>query len=221
MLLAASFFLTALIYASVGFGGGSTYNALLVLADADYRALPVISLLCNLIVVTGGVWCFFRAGHISFHRLWPWIFTSIPAAWLGGFIKVDKALFLGLLGGALLFSALRLLWQKPHAIKIGLNINPASQSLWPTLCAGGGLGFLAGLTGIGGGIFLAPVLHFLRWGNAKSIAGACSFFIMVNSLAGLFIAAGRYYFILSRCRLRLCAGGKCRAAETNKKSLSD
>lgn len=196
MFLVPAFFMTALIYACVGFGGGSTYNALLVLAHTDYRILPVIALLCNLIVVTGGVWRFSRAGHVSFRRVAPWIMASIPAAWFGGFIRVDKHVFVGVLAAALLVSAVHMLWPRramlAPAVASGVmggegmhKTRASGQDLFFALPVGGALGFLAGLTGIGGGIFLAPVLHFLKWDQSKAIAGACSLFILINSLAGL------------------------------------
>lgn len=181
-LLAALFFVTALLYASVGFGGGSTYNALLVLHDADYRLIPSIALVCNIIVVAGGVWRFSRASHLPFRRLAPFIMASVPAAWIGGRIPVSETVFIGALGFALLASGLRLAFEKEPEIGPG-DIKPAPPAL--AFAVGAALGFLAGLVGIGGGIFLAPVLYFLRWDRPRAIAGACSFFILFNSLAGL------------------------------------
>ena len=107
--LAALFFLTAALYASVGFGGGSTYIALLALADLDYRALPVIALLCNIIVVFGGTLRFHARGLVDWGRIWPIILLSVPAAWLGGRIPIEQEMFLLLLGGSLLVAALLLL----------------------------------------------------------------------------------------------------------------
>lgn len=96
------FFVTAAIYASVGFGGGSTYNALLVLHGTDYRILPGIALVCNILVVAGGVIRFHFARQLSVQRLLPFLITSVPAALLGGRIPLSETLFVGLLGGALL-----------------------------------------------------------------------------------------------------------------------
>ncbi|MFK7867015.1 MAG: sulfite exporter TauE/SafE family protein [Alphaproteobacteria bacterium] len=184
-MLTALFFVTALIYACVGFGGGSTYNALLVLNDTDYRILPFIALGCNIIVVSGGVWHFARAGHIKLNHILPWIVFSVPAAWLGGFITVSESIFIGLLGGALLLSGVKMLWPDKHEpTQTKAAIKPVSSYYVPLL-VGLILGFIAGLTGIGGGIFLAPILHFVRWSNSKNIAGACSLFILVNSCAGI------------------------------------
>lgn len=182
--LSLSFFVTALLYAAVGFGGGSTYNALLALAEVDYRVMPVLALICNLIVVSGGTYRFVRAGHLNLRRVAPWVVASVPAAWIGGYIYVPEKIFIGTLGFSLLFAGLQILQQAFRDRKIyvvmGRDLHPAIP-----FGIGAGLGFLAGLVGIGGGIFLAPVLYLLRWGHARKIAGTCSFFILVNSVAGL------------------------------------
>lgn len=180
-LLAALFFLTALAYASVGFGGGSTYNALLVLNNVDYRLLPAIALACNIIVVTGGVYRFGGAGQIDWRRIMPWIAASVPAAWIGGRLPVPEAVFVGLLAAALTVAGVQLLLPTKERLQ-GVQ-QPVPTAL--AVGAGGVLGFLSGVTGIGGGIFLSPLLHALAWAPARQIAGASSLFILVNSLAGL------------------------------------
>lgn len=179
--LALAFFITAILYASVGFGGGSTYNALLVLNGADYRILPAIALLCNIIVVSGGVWRFGAGGHINLPKIAPWIAASIPFAWIGGRLPVSEFVFIGLLGVALAAAGLRMMFQRdPTSIKETHN-HPA----WLAATIGGALGFVSGLVGIGGGIFLAPILYMLRWDKPRAIAGACALFILVNSISGL------------------------------------
>lgn len=178
--LAGAFALTALAYAMVGFGGGSTYTALLVLADADFRILPAISLACNVTVVGGSVIQYARARLIPWRRLWPLIACSVPAAWLGGMLEIPERLFVTLLGLALLASAIALMIRKPAATSRPPRL---MRGLTPAL--GGGIGLLAGLVGIGGGIFLAPLLHLLRWDGAKAIAASAATFILANSLAGL------------------------------------
>lgn len=175
------FFLTAALYASVGFGGGSTYNALLVLAGVDYRILPTIALACNIIVVAGGSHAFARSGHLRLKRIAPFLITSVPAAWAGGRIPVSETIFIGVLGFSLLAAGLHLVLDRNR----DLDGDMKSAAPWLAWAAGGLIGFISGLVGIGGGIFLAPVLYFIRWGKPKEIAGACSLFILANSLSGL------------------------------------
>lgn len=182
ILLAALFFITALLYASVGFGGGSTYTALLIMSGTDYRLIPIIALSCNILVVSGNVVRYTRAGLIDWQRIWPLICLSIPAAWLGGRIVIAQDIFIGLLAIALFIAAIRLLTsQKTVAAKIETQNTPK----WINAVIGGAIGFYAGLVGIGGGIFLAPMLHALRWGRAQQISASCSLFILVNSIAGI------------------------------------
>ena len=177
--LAAAFFATALLYASVGYGGGSTYSALLALSGVDYRLLPAIALACNIVVVTGGTIRFARA------RITPWrgalLLTGIaaPAALLGGLTPIDKNAFLTLLGASLVLTALTML--VPVREREG---QPAALARWMPFVAAP-IGYLAGLVGIGGGIFLAPLLHLTRWNSARAIAATASLFILVNSLFGL------------------------------------
>jgi len=176
------FFIVAALYAAVGFGGGSTYNALLVLNGTDYRILPAIALACNIVVVSGGVWRFSRERLLDVKALLPFLLASVPAAWIGGQLPVSETVFIGLLGGALLISGVRLLLQRDFVFD-----TQAKRSI-PLLLAGftgGGIGLLSGLVGIGGGIFLAPVLYSLRWDTPRKIAAACSLFILANSAAGL------------------------------------
>jgi uncharacterized membrane protein YfcA len=179
-MLAAAFALTALLYAAVGFGGGSTYSALLALAGFDYRLLPVLALACNVVVVAGSSIRFARAG------LTPWrgaaLLTGIaaPAAFLGGLMPIKEAVFLTLLGASLVLTGLTLLLPQT-SIAEG---KPTRGARWMPLLAAP-IGFLAGLVGIGGGIFLAPFLHLTRWNNARAVAATAALFILVNSLFGL------------------------------------
>ena len=177
--LAAAFFLTALLYASVGFGGGSTYNALLALAGTDYRLLPLIALSCNIVVVAGSTVRFARAGVV------PWkgaaLLTAIaaPAAFIGGLVPIAEGAFLGLLGTSLLLTALTMM------IPLGQSGEAPSRMARYVPLAAAPLGLLAGITGIGGGIFLAPLLHLTRWRDARAIAATAALFILVNSIFGL------------------------------------
>jgi len=181
-MLIGLFCVTAMLYASVGFGGGSTYNALLVLNGTDYRILPTLALSCNILVVAGGLWRFHTSGYLNIKRMVPFLVASVPAAWFGGRLIVSETLFIGLLGFALLLSGLRLLTQRT-IITETVTLAPRTTSLAPII--GAIIGLLSGVVGIGGGIFLAPILYFLKWGSARQIAAACSLFIFTNSIAGL------------------------------------
>jgi uncharacterized protein len=176
--LAALFALVAIVYASVGFGGGSTYTALLGLWGVEYQLIPVISLLCNIIVVTGGSIRFVRAGLVKWRDVLPLLAVSAPLAFLGGLVPLKQWLFLVILGGALLLSAIALLAQ-PEKMTARRMPRPL------LLCISGAVGLLAGLSGIGGGIFMAPVLHLIRWADGRRIAAFASLYILINSITGL------------------------------------
>lgn len=179
-LLAGLFALTALLYSAAGFGGGSTYTALLVLTGRGAPEVPVVSLTCNILVVAIGAWRFARAGHVDLHRIWPLFAASVPAAFVGGALPVGPILFVGLLAASLFVAGLAMLYRPRDAEKPPRTY---ARALEPLL--GGALGLLAGVVGIGGGVYLAPVLHLLRWGSAHVIAGTCAVFILVNSVAGV------------------------------------
>ena len=179
--LATAFFATAVLYASVGFAGGSTYTALLVLAGTSIAILPIVSLTCNLIVAGGGTHRFAKAGLVPWRRLWPLLAVSVPAAFIGGALPVSKPVFVALLGGSLLVAGLLLLLQREP---IDAGEHPAHyRILGPAIALP--LGLLSGVVGIGGGIFLAPVLHLIGWDRAKRVAASASVFILVNSLSGV------------------------------------
>jgi uncharacterized membrane protein YfcA len=181
--LALAFFVTALLYSSVGFGGGSTYNALLALSAADISTVPIVSLTCNIVVVALGSWRFVRGGHVEWHRFWPLAVLSVPAALLGGYLSTPIWLFVGLLAAALAISGLLMLWQPLWRRDLH---EPAERSRRAAdVASGAALGLLAGITGIGGGIYLSPLLHLRRWASSKTIAGTCATFILVNSISGL------------------------------------
>lgn len=176
--LALLFGLIALIYASVGFGGGSSYTALLTFTGIDKSLIPVISLACNIVVVTGGTWRFWKAGLIDWRAVLPLLLVSAPLAFLGGLTPLKETTFLLILGLMLLLSAIALI----------LPLDRLPQRKWPQpviLGLSGVVGLLAGLSGIGGGIFMAPVLHIIRWAEAKRIAAFASLYILVNSITGL------------------------------------
>jgi uncharacterized membrane protein YfcA len=183
LILAALFFVAAVAYSSVGFGGGSTYNALLILSGMDYRLVPAIALSCNILVVSGGVYHYSRVGVLSFKKLLPFVALSVPMAWLGGRLPVSEQVFIGLLGFSLLVAAAQML-VKTKSEKAFTEYSDARY--WLTAApVGAFIGLLAGITGIGGGIFLAPVIYFLHLAPARTVAGITSSFILVNSIAGL------------------------------------
>ncbi|MCC7343823.1 MAG: sulfite exporter TauE/SafE family protein [Deltaproteobacteria bacterium] len=178
------FFLTALVYATAGFAGGSTYLALLALFALPYEAMPKVALLCNLVVAGGGFWVFLRAGYFSPKKVLPFVLTSIPMAYLGGRIPLGKTLFLWLLALSLLAAGLRMLLSERS---FAVRREPSWGRAWALgLPIGAVLGLLSGLVGIGGGIFLSPVLYFLGWSHSREAAAAAAFFILVNSVSGLF-----------------------------------
>lgn len=179
--LAAGFFATAVLYASVGFAGGSTYTALLVLAGTSIAILPVVSLLCNLIVASGGAWRFEKARLVPWRRLLPLLAVSMPAAFVGGALPVSKPVFIALLGSSLLLAGLLLLFQR-EPVDAGEHAG-RHRVLGPLIALP--LGLLSGIVGIGGGIFLAPVLHLIGWDRAKRVAACATVFIFANSIAGL------------------------------------
>ncbi|MBY0342768.1 MAG: sulfite exporter TauE/SafE family protein [Sphingomonadales bacterium] len=180
VLLALAFAVTALLYASVGFGGGSTYSALLALSGLDYRLLPLVSLACNIVVVAGGSIRFARSGLTPWKKALVIVALGAPASFVGGLTPIKEATFLGLLGGSLILTALTML----IPVRAEAGGMPTRAARFMPLAAAP-LGFFAGLVGIGGGVFLAPLLHLVRWHEARGIAATASLFILVNSLFGL------------------------------------
>lgn len=183
--LATLFLLTAALYASVGFGGGSTYIALLALADLDYRLLPIVALICNIIVVLGGTIRFQARNLIEWRRIWPILLLSVPAAWVGGRLAIDRDSFLILLGISLTVAALLLLAEPFFRQRSDTFQTDGIPQPWFAPITGGGIGFLSGMVGIGGGIFLAPILLLINWSDSRRIAATASVFILVNSVSGL------------------------------------
>lgn len=181
-LLALLFFIVALVYASAGFGGGSTYLAVLALAGVEFMTMRSTALVCNLVVVGGSCWLFYRQKLIQLREVLPFALVSIPAAVIGGWLALEERGFFILLGVSLLLSGIAMLLQpRARAVEISERAkHPAFKVL-----AGGGTGLLAGLVGIGGGIFLSPIAHLARWAAPHRIAGLTACFILVNSAAGL------------------------------------
>jgi len=174
------FFATAALYATVGFGGGSTYTALLVMMDDAIWRIPIIALICNIIVVAAGSYLAVTRRAFVWQHAAPFFIASVPLAFIGGLIALRDETYITLLAISLLLAGLRLLLIGDKDI-----IASPTQSTGKAIAIGGALGLLSGMVGIGGGIFLAPILYYLRWADSKTIAALCSFFILVNSLAGL------------------------------------
>ena len=176
------FFIIAIIYASVGFGGGSSYIAILALYGLPFKEIRLIALCCNIIVVVGGVALYIMHGYVNWKKILPLICISIPCAFAGAMVKLSETNFYLVLSVVLIISAI-LLWIM--TIKKHVEIRQAKDLPIINGSIGGAVGFISGLAGIGGGIFLSPLLHILRWDAAKRIAATASVFILVNSLAGL------------------------------------
>ena len=182
-LLAILFLVTAALYSSVGFGGGSTYLALLLIWGIPYFVFPVIALSCNIIVVSGNCFNYIRAGNLNFRLLYPYLIGSIPLAYVGGSLPLGKQLFEILLFIVLLVAGILLLFSFKS-----YNDEDKSYRKIPIFISaliGGLLGFISGIVGIGGGIFLSPVLFLIKAGRPKHIATIASLFILINSISGL------------------------------------
>ena len=183
-LLVVLFLVTAILYSSVGFGGGSTYLALLLIWGIPYFVLPVIALSCNIIVVSGNCFNYIRAGNLNFKLLLPYLIGSIPLAYVGGSLPIEKKLFEVLLFIVLAASGILLLFNfKSYDDKEkSYKKIPISISIF----IGGILGFISGVVGIGGGIFLSPILFLMRADRPKNIVTMASLFILINSIFGIF-----------------------------------
>ena len=182
--LISAFLITAFLYASVGFGGGSTYNALLILYNVDYLLIPKIALTCNLIVVIGGTIRYQLNNLIPWKKVLPLIIFSAPFAWIGGRLPIDKELFLAILGTSLLISGILLLIRKEEIENFSKSVN-SKIGIFLFSIMSALIGFVSGLVGIGGGIFLSPILHLTKTIPSMNIAAISSVFIFVNSIAGL------------------------------------
>lgn len=184
VLLCLGFFVVATLYSSVGFGGGSSYLALLTLFLGSFFAIRSIALICNLVVVSGSTYLYFKNGHAKLKDFLPFVIASIPLAYLGATFRLKENVFFIILGISLILSATFLALQT-----FNLKREKPETKEYPgylSYVLGAGIGFLSGLVGIGGGIFLAPILNHLKWNKAIKIAALASFFILVNSISGLF-----------------------------------
>ena len=187
IVLVAGIALVAFLYSSVGHAGASGYIAVMTLCGLTATFIRPTALVLNILVATIGSFQFWRAGYFSWRLFWPFALLSIPAAYLGGYLPVPAAILKVVIGLVLLFSAARLFFRQ------GDPPDTAPPAVPAAIAAGAGLGFLAGLTGTGGGIFLTPLLLFCHWASIRGAAAVSAVFILVNSVAGLigFISSGR------------------------------
>ena len=184
IILSILFFITAILYSSVGFGGGSTYLALLLIWDIPYYIFPVIALLCNIIVVSGNSINYIRAGNHNFKLLIPFLIGSIPFAFFGGTLKIDKEIFEILLFFVLSIAGVLLLINNKSYENENLIIKKLNSIY--SFVIGSMLGLISGIVGIGGGIFLSPILFLLKAAYPKQIVTTASLFILLNSISGIF-----------------------------------
>ncbi len=175
------FLVIAFIYSSVGFGGGSSYLAILAMYSLPYKELRLIALICNIIVVAGGTIVFILHNEVKWKKILPIAIVSVPMAFFGASLKLKQDVFFIILGCSLLIAAV-MLWLKTRRSD---TVVPAEKNYVRDGLLGGVIGFLSGLVGIGGGIFLSPILNLLRWDNSRKIAATASVFILVNSLSGI------------------------------------
>jgi len=169
----------AFLYSSVGHAGASGYIATMTLLGLAATVIRPTALVLNILVATIGSFQFWRAGHFSWKLFWPFALLSVPAAYLGGYIQPSASILRILIGLVLLFSAARLIFRRGDPAETVAPSKPTAVGV------GAGLGFLSGLTGTGGGIFLTPLLLFCRWAHIRQAAAVSAVFILVNSIGGL------------------------------------
>jgi uncharacterized membrane protein YfcA len=179
IIIILAIFVVAILYSSVGHGGASGYLAVMAFLAVAPEVTRPTALVLNLFVASIAAIQFYRAGHFSWSVFWPFAATSIPFAFVGGMIVLPTAAYKIVLGLVLLFAAFRLAW------KFTRDIDPEPPKIWLALVIGAFIGLLSGLVGVGGGIFLTPVLLLMNWAETKTAAGVSALFILVNSAAGL------------------------------------
>jgi uncharacterized membrane protein YfcA len=178
-LVILAIFVVAVLYSSVGHGGASGYLAVMALLAVPPDVTRPTALVLNLFVASIGAYQFWRAGYFSWRTFWPFALTSIPFSYLGGMIHLPTNIYKIVLGVVLVLAALRLAWKITAGAEIKL------PNLWIAIAIGAVIGLLSGLVGVGGGIFLTPILLLMDWSETKTAAGVSAAFILVNSIAGL------------------------------------
>ena len=183
IILSVLFFITAILYSSVGFGGGSTYLALMLIWDIPYYILPVVALFCNIIVVSGNSINYVKSGNLNLNLLTPYLMGSIPFVFFGASISISKELFEILLFVILFVAGILLLIKNKSYSNDQFKINSVPKVI--SVFIGSIIGLISGIVGIGGGIFLSPILFLMKAGYPKHIATAASLFILINSIFGV------------------------------------
>ena len=182
-ILTIFYFITAILYSSVGFGGGSTYLAIMLIWGVPFYIFPIIALFCNIIVVSGNSINFIRSGNLNIKLLIPYLIGSIPFAFIGGSIPIEKEFFEILLFITLIIAGFFLLMESKSFNQNEIKINNIPKIF--SVIIGSIIGFISGLIGIGGGIFLSPLLFLIKAGYPKHINSTASLFILINSIFGI------------------------------------
>ena len=183
IILSVFFLITSILYSSVGFGGDSTYLALMLIWEIPFYIIPILALCCNIIVVSGNSINYIRSGNLNFNLLLPYLVGSIPFAFFGASITISKELFEILLFVILFIAGILLLIKNKSYNKDQIEINSIPKII--SILVGSIIGFISGIVGIGGGIFLSPILFLLKAGYPKHIATTASIFILINSIFGV------------------------------------
>ncbi|MCB1178568.1 MAG: sulfite exporter TauE/SafE family protein [Leptospiraceae bacterium] len=186
LIISLLFFFVSFLYSSVGFGGGSSYISILIIFGFSYELIPLISLPCNIVVVSIVLLFHRKNGYLDISKTLPFVLGSIPLAFFGGVIPVSKTTFSLVLGISLLIASIRLIIIKESQI---YNNDEKDGHIFNNnifkFVVGSLIGFISGVSGIGGGIFLSPILYLIKFGNPREIISASSLFIFVNSFSGI------------------------------------
>jgi uncharacterized membrane protein YfcA len=181
LLLAACMFLGAALYSSVGHAGASAYIAFMALFSVPPAVMRPTALTLNILVASFASYRYAQVGYFRWRVVWPFMLGALPFAFIGGGIQLPGAYYRAIVGGVLILSGLRMLWAVPIYAKHEVRDPP----IWLSVLLGAGIGFLSGLTGTGGGIFLSPLIIFLGWSDLRTASGIAAVFIFGNSIAGL------------------------------------
>ena len=183
IILSIFFLITSILYSSVGFGGGSTYLALMLIWEIPFFIIPILALCCNIIVVSGNSINYVRSGNFNLKLLFPYLLGSIPFAFFGASISISKELFEITLFVILSIAGIFLLIESKSFNNDQIKLNSIPKVV--SILIGSIIGFISGIVGIGGGIFLSPILFLMKAGYPKHIATTASLFILINSIFGV------------------------------------